>query len=99
MTKEHKYRLWILPMALMLLSCGDGGKAQTAPEEEIHEFEIVGKKEKEPIDTDNEPVSVSTILSGKAPVDDGGSDDGLAGQYVDPLGGDESYLEGDGYDY
>lgn len=84
-------------MALMLLSCGDGGKAQTAPEEEIHEFEIVGKKE--PIDTDNEPVSVSSILSGKTHVDDSGGDDGLAGQYVDPLGGDESYLEGDGYDY
>ena len=37
-------KLMILPMAMILLSCGDGKKAQTASEEETPEFEIVGKK-------------------------------------------------------
>ena len=99
-TKENKYRLWIIPIALMLLSCGDGRKSQTASEDATTEFEVVEKK-KESTNTDNEPVSLSTILSGKAPVDDGGSDDDVSGEFEDPLGGDESYLNSSdtGYDY
>ena len=86
---------------MILLSCGDGKKTQTASGEETPEFEIVGKKEKEPTDTTSQPVSLSTILTGKEPIDNEGGNDGLSGHYEDPLGGDESYLNGDdgGYDY
>lgn len=88
----------IIPMALMLLSCGDGRKAQTASEEETPGFEIVGKQKEEPVDSMDNPVSLSTILTGNDPVD---KDDDLKGHFDDPLGGDESYLNGDdgGYDY
>lgn len=90
----------IIPIALILLSCGEGNKVQKASDEATTEFEVVEKK-KESTDTDNEPVSLSTILTGKAPADDGGGNDAVTGQYADPLGGDESYLNGDdaGYDY
>ena len=98
MTKGNVYKLLrLLPVALMLLSCGDGKKAQSASEE-TPEFEVVGKQQEEPVDTMSAPVSLSKILTGKDPVD---KDDDLTGQYVDPLGGDESYLNGsdDGFDY
>jgi len=94
-------KLMILPVAMILLSCGDGRKAQTASVEETPEFEIVGKKEKEPTDTTSQPVSLSTILTGKEPTDNEGGNDGPSGHYEDPLGGDVNYLNGDdeGYDY
>lgn len=89
----------ILPVALILLSCGDGRKTSSESKGETTEFEVVGKKEKPSEDTVDEPVSVSSILSGKEPVGKDGGDDVVSGQFEDPLGGDESYLEGDGYDY
>ena len=88
-----------ISVATILLSCGDVRKAQSESEGESTEFEIVGKKEKEPVDTTSEPVSLSSVLTGKEPVDEGGGNDVLPGQFEDPLGGDDSYLEGDGYDY
>ena len=93
-------KLMILPVAIILLSCGDGRKVQTASEEETPEFEVVGNQKEEPVDTMNDPVSLSTILTGKDPVDKDVKD-GPSSQYDDPLGGDESYLDGDdgGYDY
>ena len=58
----------ILPVALILLSCGDGRKASSESKGETTEFEVVGKKEKPSEDTVDEPVSVSSILSGKESV-------------------------------
>ena len=97
-------RVFIISIAiLLLLSCGDGNKSsQSAPEEGATEFEIVGKKEKEPVNAEDEPVSVSSILSGKAKpsAKDGDVGDVVSSGTDDPFGGDVDYLDGDtGYDY
>lgn len=94
----------IVIISLFLLSCGDGSKSQSAATDQSTEFEIVGKKEKEPEKTDDEPVSVSSILSGnsKATAKDGDVGDVVSsGGDDDPFGGDVDYLDGtdSGYDY
>ncbi len=98
-------RVWnLLPAVMLLLSCGDGQKQQSDSEEKPTEFEIVGKKEKQqPDSSEDEPVSVSSILSGKAgpSAKDGDVGDVMSNDYEDPFGGDVDYLNGSdtGYDY